>query len=362
MTARTISSGIIRAIAILTALWLLGQFFIAIRLVLIYLALAIVISLISRPLVIFLKKYLKFSNILATLASMLLMLIAMFGLVASFVPLVLEQGKNLSLLDVEALKNNLQTLYFEVASFLSQYNINLSKTFWDNQWVSSLDLEIVSDLVNRLGVLLGNLTMGVFSVIFISFFLIKDSKILENALFVLLPDSKEARVKKSLNTIKNLLSRYFVGLLTQFLILFIFYSILLSIFGVHNALVIAFLCALLNLVPYLGPIAGGILMILLTMTSFLGQDFSSVIIPKTIYIAIGFMVGQLIDNFFTQPLIFSKSVRSHPLEIFLVIIIFGLIGGPIGMIVAIPTYTALKVILKEFLANNKIVVALTKNL
>ena len=143
---------------------------------------------------------------------------------------------------------------------------------------------------------------------------------------------------------------------------FIFYSILLSIFGVHNALVIAFLCALLNLVPYLGPIAGGILMILLTMTSFLGQDFSSVILPKTIYITIGFMVGQLIDNFFTQPLIFSKSVRSHPLEIFLVIIIFGLIGGPIGMIIAIPTYTALKVILKEFLANNKIVVALTKNL
>ena len=107
---------------------------------------------------------------------------------------------------------------------------------------------------------------------------------------------------------------------------------------------------------------GGGIMILLTMTSNLGQDFSLVIIPITLKVILVITIGQLIDNFLSQPLIFSKSVKSHPLEIFLIIIIGGLLFGVIGMIVAVPSYTALKVILKEFLSENKVVQKLTKDL
>ena len=103
-------------------------------------------------------------------------------------------------------------------------------------------------------------------------------------------------------------------------------------------------------------------MLLLTMSSFLGADFSSVILPKSIYVMIGFVIGQLVDNFFSQPYIFSKSVKSHPLEIFFVILAAGTLLGPVGMIVAIPVYTAIKVILKEFLSENKIVKSLTEDL
>jgi predicted PurR-regulated permease PerM len=98
------------------------------------------------------------------------------------------------------------------------------------------------------------------------------------------------------------------------------------------------------------------------MTSNLGTDVASVIVPKTIYVLIGFIIGQLIDNFFSQPFIFSKSVKSHPLEIFLVIILAGLLAGPIGMLVAVPFYTVVKVILSEFLSENRLVRALTKNM
>ena len=145
-------------------------------------------------------------------------------------------------------------------------------------------------------------------------------------------------------------------------ILFFIYTVALLIFGIQNALVIAFLCALLNLVPYVGPLIGGFLMLFLTMSSNIDADFSTVILPKTIGVMIIFIVGQLIDNFFSQPYIFSNSVKSHPLEIFLVIIIWGLLFGIVGMIVAVPSHTALKVILKEFLSENKIVKSLTKNL
>ena len=128
------------------------------------------------------------------------------------------------------------------------------------------------------------------------------------------------RVEKSIEKTKNLLSRYFLGLLLQISILLVIYSIVLALFNVENAFIIAFLCALLNLIPYLGPIVGAILMMLLTMSSFIGSDFSSVIIPKTLYVMIGFLIGQIIDNFVSQPFIFSNSVKSHPLEIFIVIL------------------------------------------
>ena len=177
-----------------------------------------------------------------------------------------------------------------------------------------------------------------------------------------IPEKREQGVVNSINKINSLLSRYFVGLLLQIFILFVIYTVVLLLVGVENAIVIAFLCALFNIIPYIGPIIGGAIMVFLTMTSYLGEDFSTVILPKTGYVLLGLVIGQLVDNFFSQPFIFSNSVKSHPLEIFLVIIIAGLLFGVTGMIVAVPGYTAIKVILKEFLADNSIVKNLTENL
>ena len=96
----------------------------------------------------------------------------------------------------------------------------------------------------------------------------------------------------------------------------------------------------------------------------LGQDldFQAEILPKTVYVMIGFIIAQVVDNFASQPIIFSKTTKSHPLEIFLIIIIGGLLAGPLGMIIAVPSYTVLKVILKEFISDNKIVSSLTKDI
>ena len=181
-------------------------------------------------------------------------------------------------------------------------------------------------------------------------------------MYVMVNDKSEHKLRKSIESIKNLLSRYFIGLVFQITILFIIYTVTLLIFGIENSIVIAFLCALLNLIPYVGPLIGGVLMLFLTMSSNLGQDFQTIILPTTIYVMIGYIIAQVIDNFLSQPLIFSNSVKSHPLEIFLVIMIGGILFGVTGMIVAVPTYTAIKVILKAFLSENKIVKSLTKNL
>ena len=140
------------------------------------------------------------------------------------------------------------------------------------------------------------------------------------------------------------------------------YTITLLLVGVESAIVIAFLCALFNIIPWLGPVIALVLMVLLTITSHLGSDFTTIILPVVGWVILGFGISQLIDNFISQPLIFSSTTKLHPLEIFLVILIAGMLFGVLGMIIAIPGYTAIKVILKEFLAENKIVKQLTKNI
>jgi predicted PurR-regulated permease PerM len=107
---------------------------------------------------------------------------------------------------------------------------------------------------------------------------------------------------------------------------------------------------------------GSVLAGLLTMLSNINNDFQTVTLPTTIYVTIGFFIVQLIDNNISSPIIFSKSVNSHPLEIFLVVLISGTLFGIPGMIIAVPLYTIFKVIAKEFYPNNKIVKEITKNL
>ncbi len=362
MTSKTLSEGILRAIAILIGTVLVLYFLYQISSVIAYIAIAGVVSLIGRPIVLFLRRKLKFNDTIAVIVTMLMLIGILVGIIALFIPLIVQQGQNLSLLNIEALQGNMENLYRQITEYFGVSSSEIEQSVKDSKILANLDFGFVPNFLNSFIGILGSLSIGLFSVLFIAFFFLKDSKLFEDGLMVFIPDNKESRLKKSIDTIKDLLSRYFVGLVFQILILFIFYTIVLLIFGVENAIVIAFLCALLNLIPYVGPLIGGVLMLTLTMTSNIGADFSSVILPKTSYVMIGFLIGQLVDNFISQPRIFSQSVKSHPLEIFLVIIIGGLLFGITGMIIAVPGYTAIKVILKEFLSENKIVQSLTKNL
>ena len=361
MNSKEITTGIFWAILKLLGLFLLVWLLYQLKTLLIYMLIAGVVSLIGRPINQFLTKRLKMRAVLATSISIVFLLGFLISLFSLFVPLLVQQGENLSLLDVELLKGNIQTLVDEISVYFQVDN-----SFWQQQLsvdnlFQNVNFGLLPQLLNETLELLGGFTIGLFSVVFILFFFLKDSHLQERIILALVNDNVNDRVEKSIDKTKGLLSRYFLGLLLQISILLVINSVVLSVFAVENAFIIAFLCALLNLIPYLGPIIGAVLMLLLTMSSFIGADFSTVILPKTIYVMIGFFVGQLVDNFFSQPFIFSNSVKSHPLEIFIVILASGTLLGPVGMIIAIPLYTTLKVIAQEFLAENKIVKSLTKN-
>ena len=366
MDAKTIANGILRAVFILAGIVLLAYFLYLIQTVLVYLLLAAVVALIGRPVVVFLRRKLKFPATLAVVTVIVLFLGVFVGLISLFIPLLMDQGKNLSLLDTESFAEKLVMINREINEFLGRSPLPLGEGIdaeqLEDELLKGLDLSFVPRFLSGILGVLGSLSIGLLSVLFISFFFLKDSKLVQNSLLTLVPDNKEEGLIHSMNKIKGMLSRYFLGLIGQILVLFIIYTITLLLVGDQNALVIAFLCALFNIIPWIGPVIALGVMVLLTITSHLGSDFSTVILPNVGWVVLGFAISQLIDNFVSQPLIFAKAIKLHPLEIFLVILVAGLLFGILGMIIAVPGYTAVKVILKEFLAENKIVKRLTRNI
>ena len=357
-----VPNSLFKSIFYLISLILIGYIIYELKIIAGYVIIASILTLLARPVVKLLTSKLKFGSTLASIVAISFILIVISGVISLLIPLVLEQGKNLSLLNVNAFQDKINTLYIEFNGYLNKFNIDLSQSLIDIEGLTKNSVEAIPVLLNSVGSILGSITLGILSVIFITFFLLKDGEYFEKLFTQLFPTKMKKRIEKSLIEIKVLLSRYFLGLLFQITILFTIYTIILLIFGVKDAVVIAFLCALLNLIPYIGPLIGIILMSFLTMTSYLGQDFSSVIIPKTIYVIVGYVFAQLIDNFLSQPYIFSNSIKSHPLEIFLVILSGGILFGIVGMILAIPLYTVIKVFLKVFFSNNALVKKLTKNI
>ncbi|UCE93123.1 MAG: AI-2E family transporter [Flavobacteriaceae bacterium] len=360
MNSKIIANGILRAVAVLVGILIILYFLYKIQSVLVYLVIATVLSLVATPVQRFLKNKLKFPNVLAVVITMSMFMLVILGVISMFIPLIKEQGHNISLLNTEELRRRIFNLFHEIDLYFAARRINLFGELKNIDLTSNI--ASIPSLLNSFMGVVGTFSVGLFSVLFITFFFLKDSKLLHNVFVLITPDRNEDKILKSLKTINDLLSRYFIGLIIQISILFTIYSITLLIFNIKSAVVIAFLCALLNLIPYIGPLIGGVLMVLLTMTSSLEYDFQTHILPVTLYVLFGYIIAQLIDNFFSQPIIFSKSVKSHPLEIFLIIVIGGLMFGITGMIFAVPSYTVIKVVLKEFLSDNPIVKSLTKGL
>ena len=361
-TSEAIAIGILKALAVVAGILLLLWFLYKIQLLFLFIGLAIVLSLIGRPFVQVLKRRLKFSNTLAALSALLLIIGAISLLVSIFVPVIVEQGRHISKIDFEMVRQDLNELNIQASDYLGVDHFQLVETVKRTSYVQNFKLEIIPRFLKALFGNIGVAAVGIFSVLFLSFFLLKDQTLIARCVLVFAKTGEEGRFKRILIKINELLSRYFIGLLLQITILVLFYSVILLYLDIDDAIAVAIICAFLNIVPYLGPIIGWILMLLIIVSNNLGADFSTGLLPLLLLASGGYGLAQLFDNIITQPVIFGRSVRSHPLEIFMVILIGGYVFGIIGMILAVPTYTSVKVVAKEFLSEHKIVKHLTRNL
>lgn len=220
----------------------------------------------------------------------------------------------------------------------------------------------ISLLFSTLIGFMGNLLIAIMSILFIAFFFLKEQGLFLNALQAIVPSKYEKEVIHALDDSSRLLRRYFVGVSIQVTTITVFVSIILTIFGVKNALLIAFFAALINVIPYLGPVIGAMFGVLITVSSNLDLPFYEEMLPLIFIVIATFAAMQLLDNFLLQPFIFSNSVSAHPLEIFIVILVGAKLSGIVGMVLAIPVYTVIRVIAKSFLSEFRLVQKLTKKL
>ena len=349
------SQDLVKSIIILSAIALIILLLFKIRLGLLYIFISIILTLIITPFNKLLKNKLKMRNSLSSLLSLTMLISFLSLLIVLFVPVLTKQGKNLSLLNTSEFREKIQSTITGLKDYFETQNISVLDFISDLNIISEIDFSFVTKLFNSIISQIGSFSIGVLSVMFITFFLLKDGNIIFNKIIKLFPKKHVNKLSKSFIKIEDLLTRYFIGVSLQILILFSFYLALLLIIGIENAFAIAFICAILNIIPYLGPLISIILMIILSVTSSLDIFLINDFITNSFWLFTGFVFIQLIDNFLLQPYIFSSSVKSHPLEVFIVIISAGLLFGIFGLIIAIPVYTTLKVIYQSFFDTKKMI-------
>lgn len=334
--------------------------------VILYIVLSIIVAFMGQPLVYLLSEKglfkIKIPRAIASVLSLASLSFFLFLFVYLFTPLVSQQVQFFNSIDQEIIVERMEDKLTNVADQLESMGL----------WPKSEELEQIKEKAlgfvsaNRIGSYFGsalnfsaNILITFFSVFFISFFLLKDAGLLNQIILSATPDTQLSKMQNAINNIRTLLSRYFLGLLIQVFVVSMVVYAGLSIVGVKNALVLGIIAGMFNLIPYIGPYIGAVFGILLGLTSELAVGSEIHFGYFSLKILMVYVVAQLTDNFVLQPLIFSKSVKAHPLEIFLVVLIAGTLFGVIGMIAAIPVYTILRVVAREFLPELKFVQKLT---
>ncbi len=338
--------------------------------IVVYILISLVISFLGHPIVAILDRIrlrnFKLSHTVNSFLALLL-LIAGFGIIiAIFIPVFVYEARVISAIDLDELKLFIKGPLAELNALLQQYGMVQDQEVVENMIIAKLrtifDFSFVSYFLTNLVGLTTSIYLGIFSILFISFFLIKDEHLFHNAILTLIPQPSQDEVSRILTDSRNLLSRYFMGLLLDIFVMSAMIAFGLWILGVKNALLIGILGGLLNIIPYLGPLIGAALGILLAITSMMSLGIYEGLTWMMIEVGLVFAVAKLLDDIIFQPFIFSNSVKAHPLEIFIVILMAGTIAGIPGMILAIPAYTLLRIIAREFLSGFAIVQKLTGKL
>ena len=328
--------------------------------VLIYIIAAFVVSMIGRPFMQLMRK-IKIKGksapdwLLAVL-TIVIIIVFLLLIVTQMIPLVSSIVKDASAIEASS--------YFESNPIdkLNEWLIGMFPNPGDDFDLSALILEKIRELVDfgKVSGIVGSVAsmvtsafVALFAVVFISFFFLKEEGLFERIICALVPDRHELTLSKTLSEIKQLLSRYFVGLVIEMLgvALVDFLGLwLIARFDFSYAIGIGFIAGLLNVIPYVGPLIGDVIGVVFGIVLKLGTGagLNVNVWIFALIILIIMAAAQLIDNLIYQPLIYSTSIKAHPLEIFIVLLLAGHIGGMVGMLVAIPAYTVVRVVAIRF--------------
>lgn len=322
-----------------------------------YFAIAIVLTAILKPISRVIANLTIFGFRIHRVFSVFLSFLALSGIVflfvLLFVPLIADQINVISELNYQDISGRLGRPLNSIEQFLISNELTskgegfimeeLSQQF--QMVISQID---IGNLINNVISFTGSFFIGLIAVLFITFFLLYETGQIRRWFISQITNRYFEVTIAALNKIERLLSNYLLGLFLQMTAIFTIASIGLSLIGIKYALTIAMFAAIANIIPYLGPIFGAsfgiIVAVTLNPSLITFQDY----LIEMVKIISVFAVVQVTDNVLWQPLIFSKSVKAHPLEIFIIIFAGATLAGILGMIAAIPVYTIIRVTFVEF--------------
>lgn len=332
-----------------------------------YILISGILSLIGQPIIRFLLdleiKERKMPPVLAAFLTIAGLFSLFAAAISLFIPMVADEARKLSNVKVEDVITNIQGPIESVQNYINQFKLTDEPIVLESELKTTLaglfDFSAVGDSLGYLVGVTGDIFIAFFAITFITFFFLKDQGLFKNMIMTLVPTGYEERIGKVLHKSKELLTRYFIGVIIEVVIVMTIVSIGLSIVGIDNAILIGFIAGLFNIIPYVGPLIGAAVGITIGVsTNMEGLALMGVLVLVG-KMAIVYAAAQLLDNIVLQPLIYSQSVKAHPLEIFLVIIMAGNVAGIIGMILAVPAYSIGRVFVGEFFNQFKVVKALT---
>ena len=324
----------------------------------VYIFIALVLAIIGSPLVRLLQKIHigkhHLPNAVAAAVTLVAIVAVLGALINMLIPLVSYEIRQLQNIDLTALLDNIEKTTRQVERWLRHKNLvsrdfNLAKLLTNRvgEFVGSLHISsIFGDVIG----VVASVFICIFSVLFMTFFALKDDSIFWTMLKKFIPTSLRGNFDNILSETKQQLRRYFVGVFLEMLFVGILDGLICWALGIPNALLIGVVGGLLNIVPYVGPLIACTISVGIGVYGVFatGDATTATIIPVIIKIAGTFGAVKLIDDFVLQPNIYGKSVNAHPLEIFIVILIAGKVGGVWGMLFGVPAYTVIRIVVKEF--------------
>jgi len=325
--------------------------------VLIFILLAIVFASVGSPLMHLLQKIkIKSITISSSVAASITLLVIVGLIFLGFyvlIPFVIKEIEVVSSIDPTLYAITIENWLQQAEQFL--YNNGFLS---ENEHISDLLLVQMKSFLNTISIsgVIGNifsfagaLFILLFSVIFLTFFALKDKEIFFKMVRSAIPVSFRENYDRILTQSRVQVVRYFSGVLIDNIILGVAIGVACYFAKVPNALLIGFLAGIFNIIPYVGPFIAMGLGFILSVTTLLPTNPSADVLSLLFWkLAIIFAVLKAIDTFVLTPVIFGKSMQVHPIEIFLVILLAGYLGGMVGMIFAVPAYSMLRIVVKEF--------------
>jgi len=343
------------------------------RNIVVYILVSGVLSIIGRPLVDLFCRIRIRKWYFPRAVSALLTLIIIWGVIILFfiifIPLVSKQINYLSTIDSEKIVQIVDGPIKKIEELFKTINPDITNQISIKDYIGSkisdiLNVELIQNFIGSILGILGNFAVAIFSITFITFFFLKDQHLFFESILMWIPDKYVDNVTRALNSIKNLLTRYFIGIFIQSTCVMILIDVGMTIAGIdfQQALVMGLIVGILNVIPYVGPWLGFFIVTIMGVASHMTLGFTAVVVPLVAYMSIVVAATQFIDNLILQPVIFSNSVRAHPLEIFVVVLAAGFAAGLPGMILGIPAYTVMRVFAREFFYGFKAVKKITSSL